>query len=178
MKISKPYFQPNIHLFRPSLFGHVVIFLALWFCFLRPSGFGPTYQPENSQVHPLLRKKYMTAFFAFLQHVKEKIFRRVFVYFPKFVISDPIPKPTQYPCARPPRNHIPQRQIPNASPGLTRHSNIAVVSPLPASYDNQCDFVQFNYKQEPDCIDLDCAPSPLSICQVSYDSIYDDPIHY
>jgi hypothetical protein len=34
--------------------------------------------------------------------------------------SDPIPKPPQYPCARPPRNYIPQRQIPNASPGVTR----------------------------------------------------------
>ena len=53
---------------------------------------------------------------------------------------DPIPKPPQYPCARPPRSYIPGRPIPNASPGVTRSmrssfssDNIAVVSPLPSA---------------------------------------------
>ena len=54
--------------------------------------------------------------------------------------SDPIPKPPQYPCARPPRGYVPPRPVPNASPGLTKSlssrssvssSNVAVVSPLP-----------------------------------------------
>ena len=137
----------------------------------------PTLKTKNSQVPLRLRKKLYDSVFRIFTACKRVNLSQSFCFF-VFFFSDPIPKPTQYPCARPPRNHIPQRQIPNASPGLTRRSNIAVVSPLPASYDNQCDFVQFNYKQDPDCIDLDCAPSPLSICQVSYDSIYDDPIHY
>lgn len=33
--------------------------------------------------------------------------------------ADPIPKPPQYPCARPPRNYIPAKVVPNASPGKT-----------------------------------------------------------
>ena len=32
--------------------------------------------------------------------------------------ADPIPKPPQYPCARPPRGYVPPRVAPNASPGM------------------------------------------------------------
>ena len=33
--------------------------------------------------------------------------------------SDPIPKPAMYPAPRPPRDHIPQRVVPNSSLGVT-----------------------------------------------------------
>ena len=69
---------------------------------------------------------------------------------------------------------------------MSSSSNIAIVSPLPMSYetitlyDDACDFIQMNIKQEPEVFDVDSAPSPIEapspmpICQVTYDSIYDD----
>ena len=116
--------------------------------------------------------------------------------------ADPIPKPPQYPCARPPRNYVPPRPVPNASPGMSMtmsgrnsvvSSNVAVVSPLPTktisstastparnSFD-KCGTFQMYIKQEPIDLDVQDAPPsirlplPMKICNVSYDSIYDDP---
>ena len=122
--------------------------------------------------------------------------------------ADPIPKPPQYPCARPPRGYVPPKPVPNASPGMSMtmsgrnsvvSSNVAVVSPLPTKTisstsstparssfaGDKCGTFQMYIKQEPIDLDVQAVPPalvrlplPMRICNVSYDSIYDDPDYF
>jgi hypothetical protein len=117
----------------------------------------------------------------------------------------PIPKPPQFPAARPPREYVPVKQVPNSSSGVSGsmstnfidssnmpaaprvrrisggggygHSslNVPPTSGRNSAASDQGDVIQMLIKQESRDSNVDAAPP---ICQVSYDSIYDDPYHY
>ena len=114
----------------------------------------------------------------------------------------PIPKPPQFPAARPPREYVPVKQVPNSSSGVASsvpqkyadiagprsrrisggngngYSNLNVPptrSGRNSAVSDQGDVIQMLIKQESRDSNVDAAPP---ICQVSYDSIYDDPYHY
>ena len=131
--------------------------------------------------------------------------------------KDPIPKPSMYPAARPPRGYVPPPARVNESPGVTRalmgpeapmlfHGSPMMmdkplVGPPPrtprsgrASVDSIDGDREYSMviKQEPRDSLVDAAPirilPPTSpriprtpahppICQVSYDSVYDDPYY-
>ena len=117
----------------------------------------------------------------------------------------PIPKPPQFPAARPPREYIPVKQVPNSSSGVSGtmggnysnnnnmpaaprgrrisggggngHSrlNVPPTSGRNSAASDHSDVIQMLIKQESRDSNVDAAPP---ICQVSYDSIYDDPYYY
>ena len=117
----------------------------------------------------------------------------------------PIPKPPQFPAARPPREYVPVKQVPNSSSGVsgTMGGNYLDSSNMPAAprgrrisggggnghsrlnvpptsgrnsaASDHSDVIQMLIKQESRDSNVDAAPP---ICQVSYDSIYDDPYYY
>ena len=133
--------------------------------------------------------------------------------------KDPIPKPSMYPAARPPRGYVPPPARVNESPGVTRalmgpeapmlfHGSPMMMdkplvgppprTPGPRSGRASVDSIDGDreysmvIKQEPRDSLVDAAPirilPPTSprmprtpahppICQVSYDSVYDDPYY-
>ena len=107
--------------------------------------------------------------------------------------SDPIPKPPQFPAPRPPRGYVPLKQVPNSSAGVTMsiHSPLGGSPMVPrkdhvmfstpprsgrsSAASDHGDTIHMLIKQDSRDSNVDSAPP---ICQVSYDSIYDDPYYH
>jgi hypothetical protein len=89
--------------------------------------------------------------------------------------SDPIPKPPQYPAARPPRGYVPPRQATNTSLGVAGSfaGGHGPRSGRASSIESDSE-IQMHIKQEPRNSFVEGAPHQHPpICQVSYDSVYD-----
>lgn len=127
---------------------------------------------------------------------------------------DPIPKPSMFPAARPPRGYVPPCALPNASPGVTAAitgsygpmgyggGDGLLMTPGRSGYrsgrassidSDSGEVISMMIKQEPRDSLVDAVPprihppvlprtpsrtpAPPPICQVSYDSVYDDPYY-
>ncbi len=90
--------------------------------------------------------------------------------------SDPIPKPSQFPSARPPRDYVPPKVTPNASAGVTG-TLLNSCSGRASSIDSDSEVIAGVVTGAAAADPIVTNPPP-PICQVSYDSVYDVPSNY
>eukprot|EP00093_Oithona_nana_P006108 06108.XXX_302469_306397_1 [CDS] Oithona nana genome sequencing. len=101
--------------------------------------------------------------------------------------KDPIPKPSMYPAARPPRGYVPPPARVNESPGVTRalmgpeapmlfHGSPMMMDKPLEPRDSLVDAAPIRILP-PTSPRIPRTPAHPPICQVSYDSVYDDPYY-